>query len=266
MTLHQFTIAEQRRLTLARDETERRSLVRNLISVAAGRLLFFNLVDDHLHGAMRADRPGMVADSLRRVIKAQRPDLVLKRAWVDPIGSRSHLMSLVRYHVLQADHHGIARASLLDTGCCFQDLVGARILTGFSVRLLAAEAPRFRLRDLFVQVGLDPAPLEHASDELLHAVGVARVVDLAAGVYCVGPDLSKTRSAAVVAARTLVANIAREVGFSTADVARYLGVAMRTVRDAAARPVDPRAVIALRRRLSLAARDAQRARPTALSG
>ncbi len=263
MKIHQMTISERGRLALTRDEGERRALVRALVSVASGRLMFFNLVDDHFHGALKASRPRMLAESLRRVVKARRRDLTLKPAWVEPVTSRAHLLSLVRYQVLQADHHGVStRDSLLDAGCCFQDLVGARVLDGFSPNLLAAEAPRLRLRELFVQVGLEPTPLELASDDALHAAGVAALADLAAGVYCVGPDLSLTREAPVVEARALVARLGRQLGFSTADVARYLGVPTRTVRDAAARTVDPRAVIALRRRFTLAALDARRDRST----
>lgn len=266
MTIFQLTIAEQRRRTLARSETERRALVRDLISVADGRLLFFNLVDDHFHATARAPRPGLVASSLRRVIQARRRDLTIKRVWFDAVESRAHLMSLVRYQVLQADHHGLAGASLLDAGCCFQDLVGARILTGFSTQPLAEEAPRLRLHELFVQVGLEPVELQLASDDAIHAAGVARLADLAAEVFCVGPDLSQGRTVPVVMARALVARLARQVGFSTADVSRYLGVATRTVRDAAAYPLEPRAVVALRRRFSLAERDAQRARTLPRSG
>jgi hypothetical protein len=154
MHIHHITIAESRRLTIARGETERRALVRDLVRVSAGRLLTFSLVDDHLHGTARCERcAGRLADSLRRVIKAHRPDLLLEPSWIEPVASRAHLLSLIRDQVLQADRHGLTSASLLDAGCCLQDLVGARVLPGFDVRPLREEAPRFRLRDLFVQVG-----------------------------------------------------------------------------------------------------------------
>ena len=183
MPLYQITIAEQRRFALTRDEAERRSLVRALVSVAAGRLLFFNLVDDHFHAAARTDQPRLLATSLRRVIAARRRDLKLKPAWTEPIASRGHLMSLVRYQVLQADHHRLVSASLLDAGCCFQDLVKARILDGFSVQPLKEEAPRLHLSELFAQVGLEAVELAPATDEALRRAGLARIVELAGGVF-----------------------------------------------------------------------------------
>lgn len=143
---------------MARDERERRLLVRRLVRVGGDRLMMFSLVDDHLHGAIRAERPGRLAD-----------------------------------------------------------------------------------------------------DDAVTRVGVARLVDLAAGVYAVGPTL-EGRSAPVVAARSLAVHTATRAGYGAPIIARFVGVGPRAVRYLARRRLDPRAVLALRRRLALEER-VQRGKP-----
>lgn len=89
-----------------------------------------------------------------------------------------------------------------------------------------------------------------ADDDAVTRVGVARLVDLAAGVYAVGPTL-EGRSAPVVAARSLAVHTATRAGYGAPIIARFVGVGPRAVRYLARRRLDPRAVLALRRRLAL---------------
>ncbi len=267
MSIHHLTIAVRGRRALARDEGERRVLLRRLVRVGHKRLLLFSLVDDHLHAVLRAVRAGVLADGLRRVLKAHRPDLELKRPHLEPVGTRSYLRWPVDYLLTQPQHHGLENAPALWTGSCFQDLVGARLLPGFDAGGLRAELPRLRLRELFGKVGLSPTPLEPADDAVLARVGVARLVELAAGVHAAGPVLTG-RAREVVEVRALAARVAAMVGLSCRTLARFLGVSSRSVHYAAKREIDPRAVLALQRRLTLEERVAgvKLPGPTSISG
>lgn len=259
-TNYHLTIAVRGRRSLARDEAERRALVRALARVGGDRLLLFSLVDDHFHAGLRAEFAGRVGDALRRVLVARRPDLEFKPPHLEPVGTRAYLRWLVRYLIAQPERHGLGVDAALWTGSCFQDLVGARVLPGFEVTPLRNELPRLRLGGLFDALGLGTEPFRPADDDALDRAGVARLVDLAAGVYAVGPALMG-RSTPVVSARALAATVAGLVGVPTSTLARFLGVVPRTVRSLAQRPPDVRAVLALRRRLALEERAQRSQRP-----
>lgn len=250
MAIFHLTLAVRGRQALARDEVERRSMIRHVAKVGGKRLLMFCLVDDHLHAGVRAAHGGIVGDSLRRVLKAHRPDLEFKRPHLEPVGTRAYLRYLVNYMLEQPARHGIGASSVLWTGSCFQDLVGARLLPGFDLTPLRSELPRLRLRDVFARLGLSRVPLRPADDEALSRAGPARLVDFAAGVFCVGPAL-EGRTEAVVAARSLAVGATRLVGLPTSAVAPFLLLASRTLRRLAARDLNPRALLALRLRLAL---------------
>lgn len=254
--IHHVTIAVRGRLALARDEAELRERVRAICRVGGPRLLLFSLADDHLHTANRSQHPGRVADSYHRVLRSRRPDLELKPPHLEPVATRSYLRWLVDYLVLQPARHGLPGHPALWTGSCFQDLVGARLLPGFDPAGLRAELPRLRLRDLFESLGLAPAPLEPAGDERLFRAGPARLVEAATAVHAASPRL-QDRSLPTVQARALAVRLGLQVGFPSAVLARLLGVGPRAVRLLRAHEVDPRAILALRRRVDLEERVAQ---------
>ncbi len=102
-----------------------------------------------------------------------------------------------------------------------------------------------------------PLALDPASGEELRSAGAARLVDLAAGVYAVGPELTG-RSREVVAARALAARVAATTGLPATEVAHHLGLGAHAVRKLAKRDIDPRASAALRRRLTLEERASRR--------
>jgi hypothetical protein len=258
MSIHHLTIAVRGRLALARDEAERRALVRTLVRIAADRMILFNVLDDHLHAVLRGERARRLAEGLRRALISLRPDLELKTPHLEPVGTRAYLRSLVGYVLRQTDEHGLGVSSALWTGSCFQDLAGARWLPGFNGGPLREELPRLQSRELFELVGLTPEPLAQANDDALVRVGVARLVELAAGVFAVDPALTDNTPASV-RARVLAARLGRDLDQPTSQIARFLGVVPRAARDLAARDVDPEAVAALRRRLTLEVRVAARA-------
>ncbi len=251
MEIAHYTQSTRSRRPLARDERERRALLRALTRQGGPRLLLFNLVDDHLHQVLSGRRVKVLARDLRRSIQAARPDLELEPPHVKPVGTRSYLRWLVEYLLDQPRKHDLAGVHpALWTGSCFQDLIGLRLLPGFDPARIRAELPRLRQRHLFPHVGLTASPLAPADDDALHRAGAARIVRLAAATYAVGPEL-EGRSNPVVEARALAANLATRVGLAKRDVASYLGVGARAVQKLARRDAESNAELALRRRLTL---------------
>jgi hypothetical protein len=252
MSISHITIPVRGRRALTRDETERRTLVRTLAATGGPRLLLFGLVDDHFHAAARTNRPGYLARDLRKVLRNRRPDLELKPSHLEPVGTRSYLRWLVDYILRQPAKHGLFVHPALWTGSCFQDLVGARLLPGYDPRGLLEELPRFRLRQAYEIVGLSPVKLAPVDDEALRRAGAARLVELAAGVYAVGPELKGGgRAREIIEARALAARAGYTAGLPTSEMARYLGLQARTIRHLARRSDNDRGLDALRRRLAL---------------
>jgi len=254
MQLVHVTVAARGRAVLAPNEAERRRIVRALARRHGQRVLLFALVDDHLHAVLAALRARMAARGLRATLGAATP-VALEEAHVRPVESRRHLESLVAYLLKQPTRHGLPEPAALWSGSAFLDLVGARRLPGFDPRLLLRHLPRFRLRDVFPAVGLEPLPLRPAGDAALERLGPRRLVDLAAAVHVAPPDLSG-RSDAVVAARALAIQTARGTGVSLARLAELLRLGRQTVWRLANRPLDPADLRALRLRLALEERAA----------
>lgn len=264
MKIAHVVIASRSRRALARDESERRALVRALARVTAGRLLLFNLVDDHLHAVVRAPWPGRMGDVIHRVLRARRPDLKLKRPHVEPVGDQDHLLTLVKYVIRQTARHQLGAASgpamALWTGSCVQDLLGVRVLPGFDAAPLRSELPRLGQRHLVELVGLPVVRIDPADDLELARLGPASIVELAAAVWAVGPEL-RDKSPPSVAARALALRVASLVGIPLRATAGLLGVGVRAAEKLARRDVSPRALTALRRRLTLEQRIAEARRP-----
>lgn len=257
-----MTVSTVGRLALARNEPERRALVRAFARAGRERLLAFGLADDHAHAAISGERPRMVARDLRRSLAVVRPDLQLDAPHLKLVDTRRYLRWLLTYLLVQPAKHGLDGHPALWTGSCFQDLVGARLLTGFSVAPLRAELPRLRLRSLFSDVGLKEVLLRPAPDDLLRRAGAGRLADLAAGVYATGPELVG-RSSLVVAARTLASAVGVQLGFSRAHLAPFLGATPQTIGRLASRRIEPAAERALRLRFGLEERVQRRGRPAA---
>jgi len=110
--------------------------VRGIAEVCGCETLRFCIVDDHIHIVVQADRARagrlaqMLALRLRLKIEA-----VFQPAWFGAVDDRSHLVSLVRYVLTQPSHHKVDTPDAVWPGSCFQDLIGARWIPGFSVGL-----------------------------------------------------------------------------------------------------------------------------------
>ena len=262
MTIHHMTVSTAGRLSLARNETERRTLVRAFTARGRERLLAFGLVDDHAHAVISTERPRLVARDLRRSLAGVRPDLELDTPHLKRVDTRRYLTWLLNYLASQPLKHGINVHPALWTGSCFQDLVGARLLSPFSCGPLREALPRLRMRTLYREVGLEEISLAPAPDTWLRYAGPARLASLAAGVYGVGPELVG-RAQNLTAARALAAGVAAKLGISRAALSRSLGISRQSTARLARRQLDPMAERALRVRFDLEERASRRSRPAA---
>jgi hypothetical protein len=258
-----ITFAGADRPTLAATPAERLAVTRTLARVGGGCLLFFCVVDDHVHVVIRTTRAqaGRLASALAQAwsVHIARP---LDPARIRPVEGRAHLESLVRYVLDQTTHHKLD----LDTpvalweGSAFPDLVGARVLQGFRPDGLREVLPRFERSKIWSAVGLPL--LDPASDEELAAVGPAAVARSA--LAAIGRTEFASRADDVVRARIVVASIGRRLGWHPSTLADQLGSSMRSVRRHSTAEVDPRIGGAMRLQVAIrAARTGAGIRPFA---
>ncbi len=255
---HHISLVTVGRRTLTRDERETRGVVRAVARTCGERLQLFAVVDDHVHLVADVLRPRLLA---RDVVRAIRCVVRVSRSAVSgiefqaphvlPVESRAHHMRLVEYMLRQASKHGLPVHPALWTGSCFLDLAGLRLLPGFDARALQRELPRVKLRSLLPHVGLTVEPILLAEDEELARVGVGRIVELASAVHALDSSLEGKRTRTVVAVRALTTQAAIRVGFPPRLIAPHLEVEVGQIRRLARRELDPRALPALLRRLTL---------------
>jgi hypothetical protein len=248
-TFH-ITQSTRGRLTLTREPAQLRRLVRAVVRPKRGEVLLFDAVDDHVHTVVRPDRPYLFARDQARAMRSALPGVVFQPAFIKPIDSRDHLENLVRYLLDQPRKHELATPPALWEGSCFLDIAGARLLPRFDRGAIGRALPRIRFREFLESVGLDPVPLEPATNDELHRVGPAWIAAAAAAVYVLDPALPG-RTSEVLDARALALRTCRELGFPLRAITPYLNLPERSARRAASRPVNPAALLALRRRLAI---------------
>jgi len=240
-----------------RDERTRRRAIRRLVALH-GRLALFSQVDTHLHDVPVGSRTeaGRVS---QRVVQAMRKrfKLDLQPADIRPVRDRSHMLWLVRYVLTQGPHHRIPGDPATDTGSCFLDLIGARVIEGLEL-VVNTVLPRLSKMDLCQMVGLPEVP-QPATVEQIRRVGVVRLWDAACAALCVGPDAAGNSVPEVMARRAAV-QIGRAAGFSWADLALALGRPPRTVHRLAAAVVPEAVLDAVRLRIDLELLAAERGR------
>lgn len=242
-----LTFSSDGRLPLFPGEAPRRAAVSALVRVAGPSLLMFNVVDDQVHVLLF--RPARGTGALARaLLLALRPLTAtpLFPADVRPVDGPGHLLWLVRYILLQSWKHGLAEHPALWSGSCFQDLVGARRIPGWSPPLSQA-LPRWRLREAHAILGLPPGRLEPLSD--LSGLAPPRLIAAAAAALGVDPALVG-RHKATVRARRVAAALLATAGLPT----RFATQALEVDRSTALRlaeGVDPLDLQAALRRLAL---------------
>ncbi len=245
-----LTFASDGRLPLFAEEALRLQALHRLAAIAGREAALFSIVDDHLHALLSGghDRIGRLKRSLFRALRPI-ASASLEPARVRSVQSRAHLRWLLRYLLTQCQHHGLQEHDALYSGGCFQDLVGARLVDGLDLQIRAL-LPRFRLRDAFLAVGLPPRQLSPADAASVRAAGSARLAAAAAHATAADPRLRGSH-ATVVRARRAAAQLGRQAGMSSGDLAEVLHVSLRSVQDYAAACPHGATVRAVRVRLAL---------------
>ncbi len=252
MRAWQIRLSTRGRVTLFPSEELRRTAVCSLARVAGEHVLCFSAPDDHGHVIVmcKDESARRLARSIR-LAWAPLAGAELDPPWVRPFLSRAHLQEAFEYQLKQNKHHGLGAHAATWSANCFVDLVGARHLPELDNRARLSEAlPRYRMRNAFTALGLPPQPLVPADEELVRAVGVARLAKAAAAACCAPPDM-EGRGERAFTARTCVGVLSHEAGFSTRDLIRTLDVSAPTARRLVRARVDERYLEAVRVRLAL---------------
>lgn len=255
MPLLHLTWAAERRQTLFPDVDLLRRGVRALDRTLGDKALFFSIADDHLHAVVDAEPrvAGYLGKALRQAMLSVAPDRPLLSAHVRPVEGRAHLRHLVRSYLPgQVTHHGLRASPALHEGSAFLDLVGARVLDRFSSAALRRWLPRFRLRELFPAVGLEPRRLEPVEPATIARLGPARLAEAARAAFATS---ARGRTPPAVAARQAAAVLAAKTGLPLRQLAEEFGVSTRSAQRDANRTVDDRHLRAVRTRLALELRE-----------
>lgn len=250
MEVWHLTFSTDGRFPLFTDEEMRRRAIRKLGFIAGGELLLYCIVDDHLHLVLlcAAGRKGRICSALLRSFRLMGAEKALP-AHQRPVENRSHLNWLLRYTVQQVSHHGVDAHPATWSGSCFQDLVGARVLTGFRPRIKQL-LPRLNTLAVMEMVGLPSRPIVPAGEDVLRLAGVEGLVEAAGNALAVGPEL-RGKTAPVVAAKRAVAQAAALASLPSSDVARALGMPQRGVGFLRLGPAEAAIQKAMRIRISL---------------
>lgn len=250
MKLWHVTFSSATRHALFPGAPLRRAALRRVIALAAGELVLYSLVDDHLHLVTHCSvsRAPVLE---RAIVLALRP-LVMGQISTHrrPVEGRSHLLSLLRYHLNQVVKHDIEGACpALWEGSCFQDLSGARRLVDIRPRLaeLLPRAGRLLPHEL---VGLPRREIEPASDRVLRRAGVDRLASAAGVSLLTGPALTG-RTRQVVLARRATAQLAAGAGISSMELRWFFDADQSTVWRWRRPTVDSWNLRAIRVRISL---------------
>ena len=233
-----------------RTEIERRLAVLVLVRAAGPWLVTFGLVDDHVHVVVVCSREqaGKVS---RAIVLGLRPiaGMAFEPSYIKPVQTRSHLLRLVAYTIEQPAKHGLATHPALWSGSAFSDIVGARAIEGFHLRIPDV-LPRYRQADAWNAAGLSRDGLPLLPDEGILAVGLPSLVEAASHAVCAPPRL-RGRTPREVRARAAVVALGRVAGFRGTDIASTLGITSEAVRKIGLRPPDERVLRATRLRLTI---------------
>ena len=226
---------------IAPTEPARCVLARSILGVGRDLgLLAFRGSDIHVHVEAVCSRRA-AGELARRAELSLGRRLALpvsfERARIKAVGDQRHLANLFDYLMRQEDRHGTA----LDpdfTASSLPDLLGMRVLGGYTMDRVCQHLPRVRRPQLLSYLGvcdLDAAPLslDHLADAAAAAFGLL--------------DLGSNRREAV-RARRAAAQAALSLGTAEA-VAAKLGVKVRAIHRLRTQPVAPAAVAAVKLQL-----------------
>jgi hypothetical protein len=219
MALWHISLATTDRMPLCKGERGLRKSVHLLARIATKVMLLFCIVDEHLHLVSSGD-----IESTRRLRQALHQSFnvhvekPLAKPWYGPVKDRKHLLSLVRYHVIQVAKHKVQGAHpALWSGSCFQDIVGARVIEG--LELLAAERlPRQQMAALACkEVGLAGFVPRPVSSTVLRELGMARIKAAASAALAADPAM-KGMTRTEILARSAAAQLGQLAGFAKSEI------------------------------------------------
>ena len=211
----------------------------------AGRLALFNVVDDHLHLVLAADRrrAGQLASGLSRSLQVESAE-TLAPARIRPVESRFHMEVLVSYILRQTVRHHIDLRPGAWAGSCLADLLGARRLPGFDRQVLWKVLPRISMERLLREVGLKEMPTSVDPGRF----GPKNLLRIVAEALAIEPT-GRHRDA--VEARAAFAVCMRESGMPVSCTADVLEIPLRTAQYLKKRGVSKSTEEVIHRRLAL---------------
>jgi hypothetical protein len=219
MALWHVSFAADDRMPLFPSERLRRSALLTLAKIAKTVLVLFSIVDEHLHLVSDGD-----TSSTRRLRQALHQALgaiagpALADSWCKPVKDRKHLLSLVRYHLVQVVKHSVQGVHpALWSGSCFQDLIGARLIPGLELRA-AEKLPRHQITALACkEVGLPGFVARPVSVATLRELGITKIKAAAAAAVAADPALTG-RTRPEILARSAAAQLGRLAGISRSEI------------------------------------------------
>lgn len=230
MQLVHVTIASLNRSSLFPSLALRRRALHCIARVAGSAVVLFCIVDDHLHMVLLVP-DGLAATVARNIAFALSAFVPVDIAspYIKPVTGRAHMQWLLRYLLTQARHHGIDLPADRFEGSCFWDLVGARVIPGFQLRTLLAQAlPRCTDDDI---LGVIELPAERVAVANLSQVRDIGATALVAACQRATASVQPTgRARPDVRARAAAIRLGHAAGLSNADLARALGVVPRVAR------------------------------------
>ena len=223
-----------------------RALLRRLGTV----LLLFYLGGDHAHLTIAGDRRSVA----RRVAFARREleevlGCELYEPRIRPVRGREHMQELVGYTLSQARHHGFAHDDALWPCSSFPLIVGAAFSPHWDAPL-GSVLSQVSAHRAFTAVGFEAFEVEPADIAALREAGPRRIVR-AAEFATHSPNGLRGADRLTQIARGAAARLLAEAGYSSALIAKELGVSAPAARRLTLRTPDARAVAAICRRIGL---------------
>lgn len=227
--------------TLAAEPEARRAIATAVLARDEGLgLIAFGVVDTHLHLLNHGERGNELARRVEiSLTKRLRFSVGFAEVHVEALRNQWHMYNAFRYDLTQDEHHDL-RLDPLAEGTNLPDLLGARLLGGYTCAAVRRHLPRIGHADLLRYLGVDavePAdgPLEQIADAAAASLGL--------------PGLSGRSARTVTARAAAVAVVGQRL--SARQTADLLGCERSTVRRLRQRTVEPRLVLAVRLQLGM---------------
>jgi len=245
-----LTLSSTTRHALFPSESLRREAVRAVVRVCGDELVQFCIVDEHVHVVVLCDRRrcGYLGRALKLAL-APIAAVPMQPVYTGTIHGRNHMEEVHRYVLQQPAHHNLTGHPALWSGSCFLDLAGARWIPGLELRLQDV-LPRVTLAKSCGHLCLPISHLGLAGQEEIRALGPKVLVAASASACTAAPELLGRR-AETARARRAACVLARGAGIPTSEMSWALAIHPGSVRKLAGQAVEPEALDAVRRLVTL---------------